>query len=102
MEDLKPYLGHYEDKPVFLNYGKYGWYLKFDDKLYSVPKCFHSANFDWKKAIKIIDYKNKKVENELTESKIVKQLDCDNNKRVSILKGDENIRQGKAKDYIKP
>jgi hypothetical protein len=42
MENIKPYLGKIEDSPVFLNNGKFGWYLNYNDKLYSVPEAFQS------------------------------------------------------------
>ena len=59
MNTLKPYIGRYMDKAIFLNNGDYGWYLKYDNKLYGVPPCFQE-NFDLNKATKIIDFKNKK------------------------------------------
>jgi topoisomerase IA-like protein len=58
MENIKPYLGKIEDSPVFLNNGKYGWYLNYNDTLYSIPKCFQSKDFDLKTAQKIITWKN--------------------------------------------
>ncbi len=95
MNNLKPYIGSYLDKPIYLNLGQFGWYLKYDEKLYGVPSCFEQG-FDLNKAIKIIDFKNKRkqeetVNKELSECEIVKKLD-----------GDENIRQGKAKDFLNP
>ena len=32
MENIKPYLGNIEETPVFLNNGKYGWYLNYNDR----------------------------------------------------------------------
>ena len=58
MENIKPYLGKIEETPVFLNNGKYGWYLNYNDKLYSVPESFQSKKFDIKSAKKIIDWKD--------------------------------------------
>ena len=91
MNNLKPYIGRYMDKAIFLNHGEFGWYLKFDNKLYGVPQCFQE-NFTLDKAIKIIDFKNKKKEEEAVsvECEIVKKLDRD------------EIRQGKAKDFLNP
>ena len=40
MEVIKPFLGSYMESPLFLNNGKYGWYLNHNNKLYGVPKCF--------------------------------------------------------------
>ena len=59
MENKLGFLGKHNDTPVFLNMGKYGFYLNFDDKLYSVPECFQDKKFKLESAIKIIDYKSK-------------------------------------------
>ena len=53
MENIKPYLGKIEDTACFLNNGKYGWYLNYNDKLYSVPESFQSKKFDLKTAQKL-------------------------------------------------
>ena len=53
METLKPYIGSYMDTSVFLNHGKYGWYLNHNSRLYSVPQCFQKPNFGLQDAIKI-------------------------------------------------
>ena len=58
MENINPYVGKIEENPVFLNNGKYGWYLNYNDKLYSVPESFQSKKFDIKSAKKIIDWKD--------------------------------------------
>jgi len=58
MENIKPYLGKIEENPVFLNNGKYGWYLNYNDKLYSVPESFQSKKFNLASAIKIINWKD--------------------------------------------
>ena len=67
MEILNPYIGKYEQSSIFLNNGKYGYYLNYKDKLYSVPECFQKPKFGLTEAIKIIDYKNKLNENKLNE-----------------------------------
>ncbi len=60
MENKLGFLGkHTNDTSVFLNMGKYGYYLNFDDKYYSVPACFQDKKFNLESAIKIIDYKSK-------------------------------------------
>ena len=64
METLKPYIGSYMDTSVFLNSGKYGWYLNHDKKLYGVPQCFQKPTFKLDDAIKIIKYKQQKQEEE--------------------------------------
>ena len=61
------YLGKHNASPIFLNMGKYGYYLNYDDKLYSVPKCFQTPKFGLKEAISIIDFKNKWSENKKNE-----------------------------------
>ena len=94
MNNLKPYIGRYMDKAIFLNHGEFGWYLKFDNKLYGVPQCFQE-NFTLDKAIKIIDFKNKRKQ----EETINKESECE---IVKKLDGDENVRQGKAKDFLNP
>ena len=53
------YLGKCKNgSPVFLNMGKYGYYLNYDDHLYSVPVCFQNNKFNLESAIKIIEYKS--------------------------------------------
>jgi len=40
MEIIQPYLGHYEKCSIFLNHGKYGPYLNYNDKLLTdCPTC---------------------------------------------------------------
>ena len=68
METLKPYIGSYMDSSVFLNNGKYGWYLNHDKKLYGVPQCFEKPDFGLQDAIKIIEYK-KKMKEQQNENK---------------------------------
>jgi len=65
METLKPYIGSYMDTSVFLNSGKYGWYLNHDKKLYGVPQCFQKPDFGLQDAIKIIEYKKKMKEQQI-------------------------------------
>ena len=82
MEVIKPYIGSYMDSSVFLNNGKYGWYLNHNNKLYGVPKCFEKPTFKLDDAIKIIEFKKKmkaqQIENRKDfkeEEDIIKQLD---------------------------
>jgi len=80
------YLGKYNASAIFLNMGKYGYYLNYDDKLYSVPVCFQNNKFNLESAIKIIEYKSKlikegkKLENDSTEDivDIVKSIKIKN------------------------
>ena len=74
MEVINPYLGKYSGSSVFLNQGKYGPYLNYNNKLYSVPQCFQKPTFKLDDAIKIIKYKQQKQEQEQEED-IIKKLD---------------------------
>ena len=67
MEVIQPYIGKYEQSSIFLNHGKYGPFLNYNDKLYSVPKCFQTPKFGLKQAISIIDFKNKWSESKKDE-----------------------------------
>ena len=81
MENIKlGYLGKHNETSVYLNMGKYGFYLNYDEKLYSVPACFQDKKFNLESAIKIIDYKSKlaseqkKLESESPKNNIDKLL----------------------------
>jgi topoisomerase IA-like protein len=74
METLKPFLGSYMESSLFLNNGKYGWYLNHNNKLYSVPKCFQKPTFKLDDAIKIIKYKQQ-TQKQKQEEDIIKKLD---------------------------
>ena len=67
MEIIQPYIGKHDGASVFLNNGKYGPYLNYKEKLYSVPHCFQTPKFGLKQAISIIDFKNKLSENKNNE-----------------------------------
>ena len=81
MEVIKLYIGSYMDSSVFLNNGKYGWYLNHNNKLYGVPKCFEKPTFKLDDAIKIIEFKKKMKEQQIENRKdfkdddIIKRLD---------------------------
>ena len=64
MEVINPYLGKYSGASVFLNHGKYGPYLNYNKRLYSVPQCFQKPTFKLDDAIKIIKFKQQKQEEE--------------------------------------
>ena len=88
METLNPYLGKYDASSIFLNHGKYGPYLNYKDKLYSVPKCFQIPDkFGLKQAISIIDFKNKWSENKNNEL---------------VKGGEEESTRDKIKEFKKP
>ncbi len=67
MENKLGFLGKHNETSVYLNTAKFGYYLNFDNKLYSVPACFQTDNFNLETAIKIIDYKSKLVRNSTRE-----------------------------------
>ena len=64
MEFINSYLGKY-DGSVFLNHGKYCYYLNHNNKLYSVPVCFQKPTFKLEDAIKIIEFKKKMKEKQI-------------------------------------
>ena len=64
MEIISPYIGKYNESAIFLNTGKYGPFLNYNSKLYSVPLCFQTPKFNLESAIKIIEYKNKLIKEE--------------------------------------
>jgi topoisomerase IA-like protein len=65
MENIKlGYLGKHNDTSIYLNMGKYGFYLNYDEKLFSVPQCFQDKKFNLETAIKIIEYKSKLIKEE--------------------------------------
>ena len=103
MENIKlGYQGKHNDTPIYLNMGKYGFYLNFDDKLYSVPACFQDKKFNLETAIKIIDYKSKLIKEE-------KKLEIDSTKNnIDKLMGattyeevDDIVKSIKNKKSIK-
>ena len=59
MEVINPYLDKYSGSSVFLNIGRYGPFLNYDHRLYSVPQCFQKPTFKLDDAIQIIEYKRK-------------------------------------------
>ena len=73
MEVINPYLGKYSGSSVFLNNGKYGFYLNHNNRLYCVPQCFQKPKFKLDDAIKIIDYKNKMKEQQIENRKDFKK-----------------------------
>ena len=103
MENKLGFLGKHNDTAVFLNLGKYGFYLNFNNKLFSVPACFQVQpdKFDLETAIKIIEYKSKlaseqkKLEMDSTKDYVNKVLaethnsdldDVKNTKKKSLKK----------------
>ena len=90
------YLGKHNASPIFLNMGKYGYYLNYDDKLYSVPVCFQNNKFNLESAIKIIEYKSKIVSNSTKEciEKIELATTCDEvDDIVKSIKNKKSIKK---------
>ena len=77
MEIISPYLGKFEEESIFLNNGKFGYYLNHNKKLYSVPQCFQKPTFKLKDAVKIIEYRRKKEAEKENENNIFKKLDAE-------------------------
>ena len=87
MESVKlGYLGKHNDTSVFLNIGKYGFYLNYDEKLHSVPACFQDKKFNLETAIKIIDYKSKLA----SEQKKLESESTNDEEIVDIVKTIKN------------
>ena len=94
MEIISPYIGKYNESAIFLNTGKYGPFLNYNEKLYSVPLCFRTPKFGLKQAISIIDYKNKWSENkkdELVTGETEKDSTCDNIKKIQAATTYEEV-----------
>ena len=52
MENKFGFLGKHNDTPIYLNMGKYGYCLYYDNgKLFSVPQCFQDNKFNLESAI---------------------------------------------------
>ena len=83
------YLGKHNGSAIFLNMGKYGHYLNYDDKLYSVPACFQNDKFNLESAIKIIDYKSKLIKEE-------KKLETETTNDEEIVDIVKNIKNKKS------
>ena len=101
MENKLGFLGKHNDTSVFLNMGKYGFYLNFDDKLYSVPACFQDKKFNLESAIKIIDYKSKlaseqkKLEMDSTKDYVNKVLAETHKSDLDDIKNNEIVNEKK-------
>ena len=58
-------LGVYHDKIIYICYGKFGYYLRYDGKNYSIPEWARKENlnemFGLSHAINIIDWKMKNL-----------------------------------------
>ena len=96
MEIISPYLGKFEEESIFLNNGKFGYYLNHNKKLYNVPKCFQKPDFGLQDAIKIIEYKKK-----MKEQQIENKKDFQDVERPGVSKDlDEIIAKVKSKKKV--
>ena len=75
MEVINPYLGKYSGASVFLNHGKYGPYLNYDNNLYGVLQCFQKPTFKLDDAIKIINFKQQTQKQEEEPKGALEDLD---------------------------
>ncbi len=73
-------LGKYENKELVASIGRYGPYIRFDDKFFSIPKGDDPFNIKKERAIEIIEEKR-----ESARTKIIKSFD--NDPEMQILKG---------------
>lgn len=55
------HLGDHNDKPVYLQKGKYGLYLKYNEKNYNISDEYDKENINLEEAVKIITLKDKSV-----------------------------------------
>ena len=112
MENKLGFLGKHNDMSVFLNMGQYGFYLNWNDKLYSVPACFQVKpdKFNLESAIKIIDYKSKlaseqkKLESESPKYNIDKLLAATTYDEVDdivkTIKNKKSLKKTSNEQYI--
>jgi hypothetical protein len=76
MDNIKlGYLGKHNDASIYLNTGKSGFYLNYDDDLCSVPACFQTDKFNLESAIKFFNYKSKLIKEE-------KKLETESSKMI--------------------
>ena len=106
MENKLGFLGKHNETSVFLNMGKYGFYLNFDDKLFSVPTCFQDKKFNLESAIKIIEYKSKlaseqkKLEMDSTKDNVNKVLAEAHKSDLDDIKNNEIVNEKKNQHVI--
>ncbi|MDE6084880.1 MAG: type I DNA topoisomerase [Muribaculaceae bacterium] len=77
-------LGDYEDKPVTVAIGRFGPYVKHDNKFISIPKDLEPAALSLEEAIELIDAKR-----QADEKKVVKIFDEDPD--LQLLRGPYGI-----------
>ncbi len=72
---IEPQLGVHNDKIIYICYGKFGYYLKYDGKNYSIPEWVRKENlnemFNLSHAINIIDWK---IRNKVPRGEVVCKL----------------------------
>ena len=102
MEIISPYLGKFEEESIFLNNGKFGYYLNHNKKLYSVPQCFQKPTFKLKDAVKIIEYRRNKEAEKEKEPDIFKLLDAERPSALELASRVEPKGTTEESDEIKP
>ena len=88
MESENIVIGKINKKKVYLNNGKYGYYLSYDGKNYKVPEWFPVDKFDIDVAERLIEYKKKMSEMYCDESskkptKAIKKDESDSDEEES-------------------
>ena len=59
MESKNNNLGKFNKKSIYLNHGKYGYYLTYDKKNYKIPEWLPHEKIDLELATNFIDWKLK-------------------------------------------
>ncbi len=90
LRELPKQIGEYQGKPVTIGIGKYGPYVLYNDKFYSIPTKINILDIDLDTAIKVIEDHNKKLEKNTVKT-------FPDNPDVKIVKG----RRGQLQVYYK-
>lgn len=78
-------IGEYINEPVFTTIGKYGPYIKYDNKNYSIPKQFLLSPITLDKCIKIIDWKDEHFDiKQQKPSNVIHQKSNVNKQKIQI------------------
>ncbi len=90
LRDLPKKIGEYQGADVTIGIGKYGPYVLYNDKFYSVPAKFNILDLNLDQAIQIIEDHKKKLEKNTVKT-------FEDNPDVKIVKG----RRGALQIYYK-
>ena len=98
----RPYLGRHNDVPVYLNQGRFGPYLNYNGKLYSISKCFQNENFNLKTALKIINWHEQKEKKiiEVSEKFDKKLNGIDEEPEIKSKENDDDVNKPKKDKKI--